>query len=368
MTGIPPDAQPAPRGHDLSAVGLPEQAAPVEARVRTPEKPANPDEPERLSFAAAWRCSRAARAEIQHRVGLRRAELERQFEASRAHFDEAQERIRERTGRDLIVAIIIGLALGGLVTVGLFCFKQWFFVLVAITAGLGSYELTIALRRVGIRIPLISTLGVTVLVITATQFWGSRGQLLSILGGLIIIVLCRAVQHLVWTPRGPVLYLTPYIAAACLVQFYVALLSSFAVLLTAKPHGEFWFFALITTVVAADTGAYGFGLLFGKHPMAPMISPKKSWEGGAGGLVSSVVVASLLMQFLLGYPWWIGLIFGVCVVLAATLGDLVESLLKRDIGIKDMSSLLPGHGGILDRVDSILPTSVVGYILFHLLR
>src|SRR6218665_3254576 len=106
MTGIPPDAQPAPRSHDLSVVGFPEQAASVEARVR---KPANPHQPQRLAFAAAWRWSRAARAEIQDRVGLRRAELERQFEASRAHFDEAQERIRERTGRDLIVAIIIGL-------------------------------------------------------------------------------------------------------------------------------------------------------------------------------------------------------------------------------------------------------------------
>ncbi|MET0974892.1 MAG: phosphatidate cytidylyltransferase, partial [Leifsonia sp.] len=117
-------------------------------------------------------------------------------------------------------------------------------------------------------------------------------------------------------------------------------------------------------VIAVDTGAYASGLLFGKHPMAPRISPKKTWEGFAGAVVASLIGGVLLATLMLGMPWWFGLVFGISILLSATIGDLSESLLKRDLGIKDMSSWLPGHGGFLDRLDSILPSAVIAYALF----
>ena len=125
--------------------------------------------------------------------------------------------------------------------------------------------------------------------------------------------------------------------------------------------------SFIAIAVAADTGAYAAGLAFGRHPMAPRISPKKTWEGFGGAVVAALVVGVLLALFLLDLPWWGGVIFGAAILLSATLGDLGESMLKRDLGIKDMSSWLPGHGGLLDRLDSILLSTVPALCLYFLL-
>jgi phosphatidate cytidylyltransferase len=128
--------------------------------------------------------------------------------------------------------------------------------------------------------------------------------------------------------------------------------------------------AFLILAVAADTGAYVSGLTFGRggrHPMAPRISPKKTWEGFAGACVAALVAGALLAAFMLQVPWWAGLIFGAVVLATATVGDLGESMLKRDLGIKDMSSWLPGHGGVLDRLDSILPSATAALVMFYLL-
>jgi phosphatidate cytidylyltransferase len=154
------------------------------------------------------------------------------------------------------------------------------------------------------------------------------------------------------------------LGAITMIQVYVVFLASFAILLLEKPGGQWWTLAFIILVVATDTGAYASGLLFGKHPMAPTISPKKTWEGFAGAAVAGLVAGVILSIFMLQQPWWFGLIFGVVMLLTATLGDLTESLIKRDIGVKDMSSWLPGHGGFLDRLDSILPSAVAAFALF----
>ncbi len=135
-------------------------------------------------------------------------------------------------------------------------------------------------------------------------------------------------------------------------------------MLVGQDGGEWWTLAFLIVVIAADTGAYASGLAFGKHPMAPVISPKKTWEGFAGAAVATTVAGVLLGLFMLDQPWWFGLIFGVAILLSATLGDLAESLIKRDIGIKDMSSWLPGHGGFLDRLDSILPSAAVAFVFY----
>jgi phosphatidate cytidylyltransferase len=108
------------------------------------------------------------------------------------------------------------------------------------------------------------------------------------------------------------------------------------------------------------------GLSFGKTPLAPRISPKKTWEGFAGSALAAQIAAVLLGTLVLGLPWWAAVIMGVALLGSATLGDLLESLIKRDLGIKDISSWLPGHGGFLDRLDSILPSMAVLFVLFQI--
>jgi len=131
-----------------------------------------------------------------------------------------------------------------------------------------------------------------------------------------------------------------------------------------QEDGQWWTLAFLILVISADTGAYVSGLNFGKHPMAPSISPKKTWEGFIGAGLICMTAGVLLSMFMLNQEWWFGLIFGGVILLTATLGDLAESLIKRDLGIKDMSSWLPGHGGFLDRIDSILPSAAAAYALY----
>ncbi len=186
------------------------------------------------------------------------------------------------------------------------------------------------------------------------------------LGGILIVSVWRLGEQALPAFRRPGASLVRDLAAGAFVQGYVTFLATFAVVLTAAEGGQWWTLAFIVTAVAADTGAYAFGLMFGKHKMAPIISPKKTWEGFAGGAAASLVAGVLLSTLMLGNTWWFGLIFGAAIFLTATLGDLVESLIKRDIGIKDMSSWLPGHGGFLDRLDSILPSAAVAFVAFRI--
>jgi phosphatidate cytidylyltransferase len=148
---------------------------------------------------------------------------------------------------------------------------------------------------------------------------------------------------------------------------YVPLLCSFAALMVVPPDGAARVLVFVIGVVASDVGGYTAGVLAGKHPMAPTISPKKSWEGFGGSLVTGMVAGALSVVFLLHGPWWAGVLTGALLVVSATLGDLVESLMKRDIGIKDMGTLLPGHGGVLDRLDSLLPTALVAWAALSVL-
>ena len=150
---------------------------------------------------------------------------------------------------------------------------------------------------------------------------------------------------------------------------YVPLLCSFAALMVVaprrrRPRAR----RSCICVVASDVGGYTAGVIAGKHPMAPTISPKKSWEGFAGSQVAGMVGGRARASvFLLNGPWWAGVLTGALLVVCATLGDLIESLIKRDLGIKDMGTLLPGHGGLLDRLDSLLPTALVAWAVLSLL-
>jgi phosphatidate cytidylyltransferase len=157
------------------------------------------------------------------------------------------------------------------------------------------------------------------------------------------------------------------LSASVFTLTYVPFLICFAALMTAEDNGARLITAFISTVVASDTGGYVAGVLFGKHPMAPSVSPKKSWEGFGGSALFCAVAGAIFFVTLLDSHWYFGLLFGLAVVGSATLGDLGESMIKRDIGIKDMGNLLPGHGGLMDRLDSILPTAPVAWLLFAVL-
>jgi phosphatidate cytidylyltransferase len=147
----------------------------------------------------------------------------------------------------------------------------------------------------------------------------------------------------------------------------VPLFASFGVLLVYPPDGSWRVFCLMIGVVGSDVGGYAVGVLFGKHPMVPSISPNKSWEGLAGSLLFGVTAPALTATLLGHKPVWIGLLLGLTIVATATLGDLVESQIKRDLGIKDMGRILPGHGGLMDRLDGTLPSAVATWTILTLL-
>ncbi len=309
---------------------------------------------------------RTSRDEFRAQVQARKADLERQFEVSKAQFDQAQEKIKARTGRNLILAILIGLALGGAVLLSLLVIKELFMLFAVAIAGFASYELAQALRKGGYLVPRIPSVVVAVAAVPVAYYGGAGGQLLAVLGGTLIVSIWRLAEQAMPDHRRSGGALARDLAAVAFVQGYVTFLATFAVVLTAAEGGQWWTLAFIVTAVAADTGAYAFGLMFGKHPMAPVISPKKTWEGFAGGAAASLLAGVLLATLMLGNTWWFGLIFGAVIFLTATLGDLVESLIKRDLGIKDMSSWIPGHGGFLDRLDSILPSAAVAFLAFRI--
>ncbi|POH65700.1 MULTISPECIES: phosphatidate cytidylyltransferase [Cryobacterium] len=304
------------------------------------------------------------RAEFRAQVQSTKADIERQVQATKAQLDATNERIEARTGRNLILATLIGLVLGGAMLVSLIFIKELFMIVAFVVVGFTAFELAEALRRGGRKVPRIPVLASAVAVVPAAFYWGAGGQWLATLGGILLITLWRLAMLAFPRHRAPRSVVLADIGGGFLIQVYVVFLASFAVLLVTQEGGQWWTLAFLLLVISADTAAYAAGLSFGKHRMVPSISPKKTWEGFAGAAIVCVVVGILLAIFMLGEPWWFGPIFGVVILITATFGDLAESLIKRDLGIKDMSSWLPGHGGFLDRLDSILPSAAAAYALY----
>ncbi|MEO7349865.1 MAG: phosphatidate cytidylyltransferase [Terrimesophilobacter sp.] len=308
----------------------------------------------------------ATRDEIRAQVKATRAELRSQVEATRAQIDHANEVIEKRTGRNLPLAIIIGLVLGFALLFSLIVAKEFFMLVAAFLVGFTAFELASALRASGRRVPRWPTVIATLVLVPVSFYWGEDGRWFTLLGAIGFVVLWRLLELVNPALRGTARTVWHDLAAGAFVQVYVSFLASFSVLLTAKPGGEWWTLAFVIIVISIDTGAYATGLTFGRHPMAPKISPKKTWEGFAGSVVAAFLAGILVSLFMIGEPWWFGLVFGGVIVATATLGDLTESLIKRDLGIKDSSRWLPGHGGFLDRMDSILPSAAAAYVLFLL--
>ncbi len=267
----------------------------------------------------------------------------------------ANQRKPSRAGRNLPAAIGIGLAMGGGALVTLFTVKAIFLAYVGAIVILALTELRHVLRSHSIGLPLIPIVVGGAAMFTLAYWVGVQAALAA----LAITV----VGLLAWRLPGGAGGYVRDVTASIFAVGYLPLMAVFVALMLARPDGarEALIFVLLT--VCSDTGAYASGVLFGRHPMAPAISPKKTWEGLAGSFMLCLAAGGLSLPLLLHAPAWQGLVLGAAAVLAATLGDLVESMIKRDLAIKDMGSVLPGHGGILDRIDSLLMVAPVSWLL-----
>jgi phosphatidate cytidylyltransferase len=273
-------------------------------------------------------------------------------------------RIDRKAGRPLWQAIAIGLLLGGIFLASLLWLVELFVLFVMALVVVAVSELATALRskgRLRSRWPLVGLSGA---MVPLAFYFGPEGHLWGFLGAIAAVSVMRALRGLVnKSSRASTL---SDIGVAIMVLGYVPFLGAFAVAVAALPGGQWWVLTGVVIVVAVDTGAYAAGLSFGRTPLAPKISPKKTWEGFAGSLVAALIAGSLLGTLVLGIPLWVGLLLGAVLLGSATLGDLLESLIKRDLEIKDISSWLPGHGGFLDRLDSMLPSMAMLYVMVQI--
>ncbi|MFE7788163.1 phosphatidate cytidylyltransferase [Streptomyces sp. NPDC057460] len=267
---------------------------------------------------------------------------------------------KKRAGRDLRAAIGVGVGLGAVIVASLFIVKAVFIGVIAIAVVVGLWELTSRLEeRKGIKAPLVPLAVGGAAMIVAGYVRGAEGAWVA--------MALTALAVLVWRMTEPPEGYLKDVTAGVFAAFYVPFLATFVAMLLSADDGPQRVLTFLLLTVVSDTGAYAVGWRFGKHKLAPRISPGKTREGLFGAVTFAMVAGALCMQFLIdGGTWWQGLLLGLAVAASATLGDLGESMIKRDLGIKDMGTLLPGHGGIMDRLDSLLPTAPVVWLLLVL--
>jgi phosphatidate cytidylyltransferase len=264
-----------------------------------------------------------------------------------------------RAGRNLPVAIASGVVLAAAIILSLWLWAPSFMVIVAAAVVVAVWEMHRGLLTRGIDIPQEPVmLGGVVMVVVAYLFGAPA---------LVTATAVTALVTMLWLLRRGVAGYVQNATAAVFTLIYIPFLGSFVALILAEDAGAKDVLVFIAVTAASDIGGYAAGVLFGKHPMAPVISPKKSWEGFAGSAITCVVVGYLLVVHLLDGDWWVGVLLGLIAVVMATLGDLCESVMKRDLGIKDMSQVIPGHGGLMDRLDSLLATAAPIWLMLHYL-
>ncbi len=261
-----------------------------------------------------------------------------------------------KAGRNLPAATAVGIGLLLTVIASLFFDVRFFAILVAFAAMLAVRELSNSLvvglsDRMSIMLQVLSPA-----MVVSAAIGGVAGLLSAFVGSALLVLAVRLLD-------GQEAYVH-HVTRSIFTLVYAPLLAGFAVLLSTQTDGAWKVLAFILLTAATDFGGYVAGALFGKHPMAPEISPKKSWEGFAGALVLQLMVGIALWVYVFEQPWWEGAIVGFAMMLTATIGDLIESMIKRDLGVKDMGSLLPGHGGVMDRLDSLVINAFVAWLLF----
>lgn len=273
---------------------------------------------------------------------------------------------KNKAGRDLPAAIITGVVLGALVIGAVYVGPTAWYPLVAVAVALAMWEVLTRLREAGYQQPRTLLIILGQIMLWASSIYASGG----LVGAYAITVLFLMFWRLFHNGRGakPENYLRDT-AVGIFVLTWIPLFGSFAAMISLIDEGGIpgsnFILAFMLCVVASDVGGYVAGVMFGSHPMAPAVSPNKSWEGFAGSIVFGIITGTLAVHFLIRSPWWMGIIMGVALVVCATMGDLVESQFKRELGIKDMSNLLPGHGGLMDRLDGMLPAAAATYALLN---
>ena len=279
-----------------------------------------------------------------------------------------------KAGRNLPAAVVVGLAMLFAVLGGLLFLPLGFVAVTTTFAVFGVWEIYRALEANGTRMPIVPVMTGTVAMPFCAYLGGIESLLFAMLLSSVAVLLWRSVESAAGSANS--------IFAGVFTLGWVPFFISFAALpLHAAggatplglwpggtiPDGAWQVAVMLLLVVSNDTFGYLVGASLGKHPMAPKISPKKSWEGFAGSVAGAMLIGVLASLFVLDKPWWVGIILAVGTVTAATAGDLAESMVKRELGVKDMSSILPGHGGVMDRLDSIVFASPVVFILYGLL-
>ena len=271
-----------------------------------------------------------------------------------------------RAGRDLKAAIGSAVVLLAAIGLSLFFWKPAFMFIVAAAVCVAIWELHKGLLAKAIDIPEQPLMLGGIVMVVVAYFWGAPA--------LASATAVTGLATMLWLLRRGIDGYVQNATAAIFTLFYVPFLGSFVALMLAEggrtgagldDDGVAGIITFILVTIASDTGGYVAGVLFGRHPMAPVISPKKSWEGFAGSIVFTIAAGVILVVFLLDGDWWVGVALGVIAAVMATLGDLCESVMKRDLGIKDMSQVIPGHGGLMDRLDSLLATIAPIWLLLH---
>jgi phosphatidate cytidylyltransferase len=265
------------------------------------------------------------------------------------------------TGRNLPAAIGVGVVLGGLALFTLLTVKATFLIYMGAALAVALWELNAALRTSGIRIPIIPVaLGGAAMLTSA--YWAAGGAVAAAFALTVVAIFG-------WRMFGGTEGYVKDVSAGVLAVAYLPLLGSTVSAMLAPADGGRRVLTFIILTICSDIGGYFAGITLGRtgaHKLAPAISPKKTWEGFAGSALASIAAGAILLPALLHGYWWQGVITGAAAVVAAVLGDLAESMIKRDLAIKDMGSVLPGHGGILDRVDSLLVCAPVVWLLLAL--
>lgn len=270
------------------------------------------------------------------------------------------EAINAKAGRKLLPSILVSIGLLALVFGTVYKAKPLFGLLIWVAIMLAIRELVNAYKNGGIELPRLAIqVAGTALLISA---WYGRVSGLAV---AMSIAIPNVMVFILF--KGPKDYVRRAASAAFAV-FYLAFLGGFIVLLAHHSDGAARILTLVVLVSCNDTFAYISGVLFGKHPLVPAISPKKTWEGLLGSFIFTPTGSALVFHYALHKHWWVGAGIGIMAVITATCGDLIESAVKRDLAIKDMGSILPGHGGILDRIDSILFTGPAVWFAFELIK
>lgn len=270
------------------------------------------------------------------------------------------EAINQKAGRKLLPSIAVSLAILAVVFLSVYFVPIAFALLVWVAVMLALRELVAAYKTGGIELPEVALqIAGTALLIAA---WNGKVSGLAVamtiaIPNVLVYMLFKNPKDFV--RRG---------ASAAFAIFYIPFLAGFILLLSHIENGPSRILTLVVLVACNDTFAYLFGVLLGRHKMAPHISPKKTWEGFTGSIIATTIGSALVFTYALHKDWWIGAIIGLMAVVTATCGDLIESAVKRDLSIKDMGNILPGHGGILDRIDSVLFTGPAVWFVLEAIK